>query len=213
METRRIFIERTLRQIYGGQPSDDATITINLVNLWLEQGIALAAKANYKDSLTIDGVGYINNSFYTTFKLLAIEDDGNFLWKISLPQIPFGIGNVDGISTVEIQDNASPQTSYPILMLSENQRSFSRGMRPIPNKLLGYPEGEFVYIQSTLILNGYTARVTMVSGGDSTDLDSTLNVPSDYFPVIVEYIKQQLMFERMAPVDLQNDGQDFVKST
>ena len=66
---------------------------------------------------------------------------------------------------------------------------------------------------STLLLNQYTFNVTMVSGGDSTDLNSTLNVPSDYWPIMVEYIKQQLVFERNQPVDVSNDGSDQIKTT
>lgn len=211
--TRRFFIERTLRQIYGGQPSDDSTITVNLVNSWLEDATAIAAKANYKDNIAIDGISYVNNSFYTRFKNLAIESDEQFLWKVTLPQIPVGIGNTDGISTIQIKDNSTPQTSYPVILISENQRSYHRGMREIPNKIIGYPEGEFIFLESTLILNSYTAYVTMISGGDSTNLDSTLNIPADYFPPMVEYIKQQLMFERGVPVDSSNDGLDAIKTT
>ena len=48
----------------------------------------------------------------------------------------------------------------------------------------------------------------MVSGGDSTDLESTLIVPDDYVPMIVEYIKGQLVFERSRPIDVSNDGVD-----
>ena len=48
----------------------------------------------------------------------------------------------------------------------------------------------------------------MVSGGDSTDLESTLIVPDDYVPMIVEYIKGQLAFERSRPIDTSNDGVD-----
>ena len=49
--TRNIFIERILRQIYNGQPSDDSSITYNLVNQWLNDAIGLAAKKNYTDDL------------------------------------------------------------------------------------------------------------------------------------------------------------------
>ena len=86
-------------------------------------------------------------------------------------------------------------------------------MRQIPNKLLAYQQGEFVYVISQLILSEYTANVTLVSAGDSTDLDSTLNVPEDYFSVMVEYIKQQLVFERNQPVDVNNDGNDSIRTT
>lgn len=206
--SRRTYIEMVRRQIYGGLPSDDATVTVNLVNYWLDIAIAAAAKQNYKDNLTIDGINYINNSFYTTFKGLAVTKDENFLWKVTLPQIPLGIGTSEGVSTLEFKDASTGQISYPAVMLSENQRSFQRGMRTIPNKVLAYSQGEFVYALSTIMLSQYTATITMVSGGTGSDLDSTINVPNDYFPLIVEYLKQQLMFELGVKVDNAQDGRD-----
>lgn len=86
-------------------------------------------------------------------------------------------------------------------------------MRAIPNKLLGYYQGNIAYIKSTLMLSDYTATVSMVSGGLSNDLDGTLNVPGDYIPMMQEYIVKQLILERMQPVDKNNDGADFVKTT
>ena len=206
--TRNFFIERVRRQIYGGMPSDDAEITIGLVNSWLNDAIALAAKQNYKENIAVDGISYVNNSFYTTFKDIAVTKDEQFLWKVALPQIPLGIGTSEGVSTLVFKDAATNQTSYSVVWLSENQRSYQRGMRAIPNKVLAYSQGGFVYALSTLLLSDYTATVTMISGGLSTDLTSTVNIPDDYIPVIVEYIKQQLMFERGVPIDDVNDGRD-----
>ena len=210
--TRRIYIEMIRRQIYGGQPSADAAITVGLVNRWLNFGIAAAAKQNYRDNIQIDGISYVNNSFYSTFKNISISYDDVFLWKVQLPQIPLGIGASEGISTLVLKDSSTAQTSYPVLLLSENQRSIARGMRPIPNKLLGYSEGEFVFVESAVLLNDYTATVTMISGGNGNDLGSTINIPDDYFPVVVEYVKQQLMFSLSVPVDRAADGEDVNKS-
>lgn len=212
MATRQEFIERALRQIYGDLPNDDASITGNLVNSWLNDAIGIAAKANYKDNIQIDGIGYVNNSFYCTFKNIAISSDGNFVWKSSLPQIPLGIGRNEGISTLQLVDS-SGNITRPFIPISEAQKGYFQDMRPIPNKILYYPEGEFAYMLSTLLLNEYTVNVTMISGGDGTDLNSTLNVPSDYWPVMVEYIKQQLNFERNQPLDVQNDGVDAIRTT
>lgn len=210
---RGTFIERTLRQIYNGQPADDATITVNLVNTWLNDAIAVAAKKNYTDSIALDGIAYINNSFYTTYKGLALASDEFDLWKITLPHIPFGIGVNEGVSKIIFKDSESRQLSYPVVLMTQAQTTFNRGMRAIPNKILAYSQSQYIYILGSLVLYGVTAQVTMVSGGDSTNLDSELNVPSDYFPIMVEYIKQQLMFERMQPVDAANDGLDAIKTT
>lgn len=210
---RLAFIERVRRQLYGGQPSSDATITIGLVNNYLSDAIAVAAKQNYKENIAVDGISFVNNSFYTTFKGIAVTKDEQFVWKIILPQIPIGIGSTEGISTVVFKDPDTAQISYPVVLISENQRSFSKGMRTIPNKLIGYPQGGFVFVESTIQLSNYTATVTMVSGGDSTNLDSELNVPPDYFPVMMQYLQQQLLLEKAQPVDSTIDGLDAIKTT
>lgn len=210
--TRYNYIEQVRRQIYGGFPTDDAEITINLVNQYLDQGIGVAAQANYINSIKLDGISYINGSFYTTYKNLTIQADEQFLYKIELPHIPFGIGQNEGVSTLQFKDSSSRQLSQSVIWLTEAQKAFFSSMRPIPNKMSAYQEGEFIYVKSTLILTPYTAQVCMVSGGDSTDLDSTINVPADYIPVISDFLKKELQFERFQPKDLNPDGQDFVKA-
>lgn len=211
MNTRREYIERLLMQIYSDYPRDDSVITFNLVNKWLSEGIALAAKASYKDSLQIDNVAYVNGSFYTTFKALTAVQDEALLYKITLAEIPLGIGRNEGINTLQFKDS-NGNISLPCVPISQAQRTYYQSMRPIQNKILFYSEGQFIYAISTLPLWSYTATVSMISGGDSNNLDSIINVPEDYNSVIAEYVKQQLVFERMQPQDTSNDGSDTVKT-
>jgi len=211
--TRKAYIELIRRQIYGGQPSDDAEITVGLVNKWLDIAIALAAQQNYKLNIAIEGISYVNNSFYTTFKDIAVTKDENFLWKVQLPQVPVGLGENEGVEMLVFKDADTNQISQNVVWMSQNQRSFNAGRRQIPNKLLAYPEGDAIYVLSTILLNQYTATVTMVSGGTSTDLTSTINVPPDYFTSIVDYMKTQLLFQRQMPVDSTNDGSDAQRIT
>jgi hypothetical protein len=211
--TRRMFIERFLIQIYGGFQEDDAEMTYDLINGWLPDAIATAAKQNYKEAIQIDGIGYVNNSFYTTFSGIPITSDStdNLLFKISLPDIPIGIGRSDGLAEVRFKD-AAGNTSQPAVPVSINQWSYIEGMRRIPNKILILSEGNQVRIKSPYILsapsNPYTATVKMISGGDATNLDSELNVPSDYFPVMQDYLKVQLGFEKAQKPDVVSDGND-----
>jgi hypothetical protein len=206
--TRNIFIERILRQIYNGQPSDDSSITYSLVNQWLNDAIGLAAKKNYTDGIQMDGIAYVNNSFYTTFKDLTVElgNIDNVTYSIDLPQIPVALGKNEGIATLQfVKDKLASQTAIP---LSINQVAYIDNLRPIQNKILYWTEGKNIYAKSLIPLTAYTANVRMVSGGISTDLNSTLNIPDDYVPMIVEYIKGQLAFERSRPIDTSNDGVD-----
>jgi hypothetical protein len=206
--TRNIFIERILRQIYNGQPSDDSSITYSLVNQWLNDAIGLAAKKNYTDGIQMDGIAYVNNSFYTTFKDLTVElgNIDNVTYSIDLPQIPVALGKNEGIATLQfVKDKLASQTAIP---LSMNQVAYIDNLRPIQNKILYWTEGKNIYAKSLIPLTSYTANVRMVSGGDSSNLESTLIVPDDYVPMIVEYIKGQLAFERSRPIDTANDGVD-----
>lgn len=205
---RITFIERVRRQIYNGQPPSDATITIGLVNNYLNDAIAIAAKTNYTDTLRLDGIACVNNGFYTTYKGLSVTQDEQFLWKITLPEIPVGIGANEGVETLVFKNAASQEVSFPVVWLTENQKSYFRGMRPIPSKLLAYYEGKNVYVISPLLLYIYTAQVCMISGGLSTDLYGELNVPPDYFGIMMEYLQKQLLLEKAQPLNNVNDGRD-----
>lgn len=206
--TRKAYIQRVLRQIYGGYIPDDSEITYGMVNNILGDAIALAAKANYIDSVKLDAIGYINNGFYTKYKGLSITEDEQFLWKVELPEIPVGIGQNEGAETLILKDSSSNQLSFPVIFITQKQRGFNRGRRQIPNKTIGYFEGGDVFLESTLMLSNYTAQITMVSGGVSSDLDSELNIPADYFATMNDYILKQLAFEQSRIRDTSNDGAD-----
>lgn len=206
--TRYQLIERILRQIYNGQPSDDSNITYGLVNQWLNDAIGAAAKKNYTDNIQMDGVSYINNSFYTTFKNLDIyaETVDNVTYRVDLPSIPVALGRNEGVATLQfVGDKKTSQTAIP---LSMNQVAYQEQLRPIQNKIAYWIEGKNIYVKSSIPLTSYKATLRMVSGGDSTDLDSTLIVPDDYMPIVVDYIKGQLVFEKSRPIDQSNDGVD-----
>ena len=205
--TRKIFIERILRQIYNGQPSDDSSITFNQVNQWLNDAIGLVVKKNYTDSIQMDGVAYVNNSFYTSYSSLTITQVDNTTFKFTLPQIPVALGKNEGLATLNFSNN-NTQTTFGAVPLSMNQVSYQDTLRPIQNKVVYWPQGQEVYMSTGIPLTAYKANVRMVSGGDSTDLNSTLIIPDDYVPIMVEYIKAQLAFERSRPIDTSNDGVD-----
>lgn len=206
--TRNALIERILRQIYNGQPSDDSNITYNLVNQWLNDAIGMAVKKNYTDNIQIDGISYVNNSFYTTFTNIDInaETVDTVTYSIDLPVIPYALGRNEGVAMLQfVGDKKTSQTAIP---LSMNQVAYQEQLRPIQNKILYWIEGKNIYVKSSIPLTSYKATLRMISGGDSTDLTSTLIVPDDYMPMIVEYIKGQLAFEKSRPIDQSNDGVD-----
>ena len=208
--TRGAFIESILMEIYGQKPSDDAEITYNLVNLYLSEGIGVAAQTAYKGAIQLDGIGYVNNGFYSTFSGISISQDNtdNLTYFFTLPEIPVGIGSSMGLAEVRFKDITGGITSFPGIPLSVNQWGYFDNMQPIPNKIMFMQEGKVVRAKTTLMLTAFTATVKMISGGNSADLNSDLNVPPDFIPVIREYIVKELMAQRLVPTDNVNDGTD-----
>ena len=206
---RGAFIESILMQVYGQKTTDDAEITENLVNLYINEGIGVAAQAAYKGAIQLDGVGYVNNGFYSTFSGISIGSDptDNLCYKFTLPEIPVGIGASMGLGEVRFKTEDG-FTSLPGIPISINEWGYFDSMPPIPNKIMVLQEGKFVRAKTSLILTEFTATIKMISGGDSSDLSSELNVPPDFLPVIRDYIVQKLLGQRSVPQDNFSDGVD-----
>lgn len=207
---RGSFIEQLLIEMYGGISTDDAEMTIEMINtVLLPQAIGLAAKTCYREAIQIDGIGYVNNSFYTTFSGIAIVADAteNLGYKFTLPEVPVGIGRNEGIASVRFKDSNGfiSQSAIPLNMA---QQAYADRMSVIPNKILYWHEGDVVRMKTSLPMWSYTAVVKLISGGDSADLNSVLNVPADYMPIMNEYIQKELAIIKSQPKDLASDGVD-----
>jgi len=204
---RGALIESILMAIYGQKPTDDAEISDNLVNMYIDEGIAVAAQKCYNGNIQLDGIGYVNNGFYSTFSGISISQDGtdNLTYKLTLPQVPVGIGSSYGLPELRFRNGSTSFTGIPLTM---NQWAYYEGMPIIPNKILYLQEGSSVRMKSTMLLTAFTGTVKLISGGDSTDLNSTLNVPPDYIPIIRDYAVGKLLAERSVPQDNINDGTD-----
>jgi hypothetical protein len=144
-------------------------------------------------------------SLFILFIIILLLNNTTF--KFTLPQIPVALGKNEGLATLNFSNNNTP-TTFGAVPLSMNQVGYQDTLRPIQNKVVYWPQGQEVYMSTGIPLTAYKANVRMVSGGDSTDLNSTLIVPDDYMPFIVEYIRGQLAFERSRPIDTSNDGVD-----
>ena len=201
-------IEQILRAVYGDQPRDDSTITPNLVNLYINQGLALAVKTQYKESIQIDGVSYINNSFYTTYRNIPIVQEENLLWKLILPSVPIAIGRNEGVADLKLRGINNGDQTIDGIPMSMSQKGYYYSMKRIPNRFLYYYEGKNLFILSSLLLNQYTGSVTIISGGgnDSTDINSELSAPDDFIPFIIDYAVKALLAMRQVPQDITNDG-------
>jgi hypothetical protein len=205
--TRRTLIEQIRRLYYGGTPSDDATLTENEVNIYINQAIAYVAKVNYTDAIKLDGVETVSDAFYATFKNLAItKDNDTGYYSTTLPHPPLGLSRGYGISTVTfpVINGALAKAPTPI---SPRELEFIDQVKSPPSKVFYWAEGNKLWFKSYQNLVGKFAIVRMVSA-ENTDLTSELNVPVEYVSDMINWILNQLKVRKGMPEDTTNDGLD-----
>lgn len=204
--TRLFLVRRLIRTVFGSEPMQDSNITDNLVNSLINDAIGIAVKQNWKESVALDGLEYINDSFISTYKGLTVSKDENFVYKTTMPQLPFALGSNAGVTSLRLKD-ADGNVSLPLIPLTTKQWDFYFGMREVPNKTFYKYENKTIYMMSKINLSSYTGSVTMVSPGD-TDLQSEINIPDDYLNVVDAYVTAKLRGTMMAKTDVTNDGVD-----
>jgi hypothetical protein len=206
--TRKVLIEQIRRMMYGSIPTDDANLTEKEINLYINEGIAYMAKINYTDAIKLDGIETIADSFYATFKNLAItKDNDTGYYALDLPQIPLGLSRGYGISTVTFPTSTGLAKS-PI-PISPRELDYIDNLKQPPSKIFYWAEGKKLWFKSYTNLVGKFAIVRMVST-ETSDLDAEINVPQEYITDIINLVMNQLRTRKATPQDSTNDGLDKV---
>jgi hypothetical protein len=204
--TRRVLIEQIRRMLYGGIPTDDANITEKEVNLYINEAIAYMAKVNYTDAIKLDGIETVADSFYATFKNLAItKDNDTGYYSLDLPQVPLGLSRGYGISTVTFPTSTGLAKS-PI-PVSTRELDYMDNLKQPPSKIFYWVEGKKLWFKSYTNLVGRFAIVRMVST-ETSDLDAEINVPQEYITDIINLVMNQLRPRKATPQDSTNDALD-----
>lgn len=204
--TRRVLIEQIRRIFYGGVPNDDASLSEKEVNTYLNEAIAYMAKVNYTDAIKLDGIETVADSFYATFKNLAItKDNDTGYYSLDLPQVPLGLARGYGISTVTFPTSTGLAKS-PI-PISVRELDYIDQLKQPPSKIFYWAEGKKLWFKSYTNLVGKFAIVRMVST-ETSDLDAEINVPQEYITDIINMVINQLKIRKGTPEDTVNDGVD-----
>lgn len=204
--TRKVLIEQIRRMYYGGVPSDDANLSENEVNLYINQAIAYFAKVNYNESINIDNIENVNDAFYSTFKNLSIlKDNDTGYYYTTLPHAPVGLSRGYGISTVTFP--VSTGLAKAPVAVSPREVAYMENVKLPPSKIFYWAEGNKLWFRSYINLVGKLAIVRMVST-ENTDLSAELNLPQEYISDMIKWIMGQLSTRKQMPEDTTSDGLD-----
>jgi len=204
--TRKVLIEQIRRLYYGGIPSDDSNLTEKEVNHYINQAIAYIAKANYTDSIKIDGIETVSDAFYTTFKnLLVAKDNDTGYYYATLPEPPIGLARGYGIASVTFPINTG--LAKAPTAVSPREVDYIEQIKLPPSKIFYWAEGNKLWMKSYTNLIGKYAIVRMISS-ENSDMTAELNVPAEYISDMINWIMNQLRVRKQMPEDTTNDGID-----
>lgn len=206
--TRKELCELIQMRLAGGMPTDDFPITLNEINLWLDHGIAASAMKNYTDGVQIDGLEFVGDAYYTTFKNLTLSQDTVTLYyKATLPAPPLGIPRGYDIPSAYIM---KPEGGYSKAMVRVNpqQLDYYNDLPKPKNAVEFWNEGSTMYVRTDTanLLNGAKVAVRMAGSSGDRALTSEALVPSDSVPFVVDYVFKYFLQTDQMPKDLMNDG-------
>ena len=203
--TKRQLSELIQRSMAGGTPSDDSEPKIDEIALWIGPGIAYAAKISYSDSVNTDGIEFVADSFYATYKNLSLTKDEDTGWyQATLPAKPYGLS--PGYDITEVYVQGSKKLSQSLVRVNRKQVPFFSRLPVPPNRLFYWVEEDKINVKSFAVLDGESLRVTMASPAGTSGMDSQLNCPEEMIPGVVDFVKKQFLPLINLPKDNSNDG-------
>jgi hypothetical protein len=206
--TRKELCELIQMRLAGGMPSDDFPITLDEINLWLDHGIAASAMKNYTDGVQIDGLEFIGDAYYTTFKNLSLTKDTDSLYyTTTLPAAPIGVPRGYDITSAYIM---KPEGGYSKAMLRVNPQQLDYyNELPKPKDAIEFwVEGKVMFVRTdtAFLLNNNKVAVRMAGSAGSRSLTAEALVPADAVPFVVDYVFKYFLQTDQMPKDLMNDG-------
>lgn len=204
MITRRNIIDQIRRIVYNGVPPDSAMITVNLVALYLNEGIALAAKQAFADSYQIDQVGDVPGAFYMTFSPFTLSHDANTgYYSFGIPKMPLSLPEGKDISNVFIISGSKRKTECSRINTRDLQLMFEVPLDT--SEVYYWTEGMTAFLWSKIDITGYTAYIRMpYAEGDS--LDDAINCPPDMIPSVIDFTMKAMNIQIHNPNPTQNEN-------
>lgn len=204
--TRKTLCELIQRRLAGGDVSDDFSPKLDEINLWLNHGIAASAFKNYTDSVQIDGIEFVSESFYITLGGLTINKDENTGWYFAnLPSSPYALPKGYDITMVAIQGNG--KLSKGLVRKDAVKHNAHDSLPKPPNKIFWWVDSKALWMDSFTPIqsNTLTLRMAASAGGVyQGGISDELRVPDDAIPYVIEYVLK--VFGQPAIQDTSNDG-------
>lgn len=204
--TRQQLIDRILRFYYDGVPSDDASITGNEVDLYINDAIATVMNKQSIDAYNITGIVAVPEGYITTYTLTSPTLNGNTgNYSTQLPHPPIGLPDTAGI--VGVYFGGSRGQSRPILYVSAREMDYFAFMPKPPQAAFYWIENRTIHFWSRTNLTNISDKIYIrMATNVQSGANDVLNVPPEAVDMIFGIVTQKLLERKKIQPDLINDG-------
>jgi hypothetical protein len=198
--------EQILTTYYKGVRSDDSQYSLRHIASMIAQEVAFMARKNAFENGNNGDTAYINDTFISTFKNIAVSTDAVSGDKYAaLPAIPTALPNNQEIVSVSLGKKTN-KTFIPM----KNKDRFAQSFLPcIRGTVFYYIEDGKLFFDNpeNFQFNNLTIKMAgAVPGGNI--LDAQLNIPKNYETEIIDKVLQRLLAVSRLGRDNTNDGND-----
>ena len=206
--TRQQLIDRILRFYYNDFPGDDAIISNNEIDLYINDAIASVATKQAMDAYNITGIVSVPEGYITTYTLTTPTlDDNTGFYSTAIPHPPIGLPDL--ASVVGVFFGGARGQSKPILYISPREMDYFLFMPKPPQAAFYWIENSTIYFWCRTDLshttdNIYIRMATNVQSG----ANDVLNIPPEAVDLVFTSVIQKILQRKGIVPDLINDGID-----
>lgn len=206
--TRQQLIDRIFRFYYDGIPSDDASLSNNEVDLYINDAIASVMNKQAMDAYNITGIMQVPEGYVTTYTIPtpSLNDLTGFYYS-TIPHPPFGLPGDNGVSSVFFGGGMG--MSKPILHVKPNEVDYFTSMPMPPQAAFYWIEGNKIYFWCRTDITHISDTIYIrMSSNVQSDNSTILNIPPDAVELVFTDVIQKLLPRKNIRQDNVNDGID-----
>ena len=200
-------IDRCIRSFYGDYPSEEATLTNNFVQLYINDAVAMALSNAMQKNYVVTGINSVPEGFMSTFKITSFtKDDNTGFYSADLPHPPIGVAENSSVAGVFF--GSVKGQSKPVLEVKPNEVDYFRFMPMPPQAAFYWMESGTIYLWVRTNLPQNTLLYVRMATHIPTDVDAPMNIPPDAVDFVYNYVMAQLTKGKANMTDSVLDGKD-----
>lgn len=200
LKTKKEVCDEIRIEVYGGQPTNDASISLNLILRKLNDKTAAYALKSASINYQVDGYFQSDDIFRTTYTNLQLtQDQYTGVKYTALPVQPVSLPRSRSFEVFPLAQRGGAQNSL-FKMISRDEVTYVRSLPGLKKVYCFEDSGNMNFVDNNGILAYVTAvNISIVTGG-MNNLSDYLNLPGD----MIDAIKREIIGECRAMIGIKD---------